>query len=245
MVKKKKFAAAVAVPLLALAAGAIIFTQTETVESSAKVSAAAKAGPNGGPICVFNDVDLDGEFFNGDLESPRDFNSKHCFGLNEEIGHLGTLRNNVDDAVSSIANNSGRTVCFWQGPDFTGGAIEVRPYTSVNLTGRMAKFNDTLTSMRACPGPEVGDGIVAYINFDEPHQKDLHITGEVRSLIDVKGNLNDQISRISNFGRKPMCGYVDGNFGGNPVLDIQPGATIIFNGHYAQFNDRLSSIRPC
>ncbi|MGW5333833.1 peptidase inhibitor family I36 protein [Streptomyces bauhiniae] len=150
---KKKLLVVIMAAIFTLGASLLLANSKFGPSASAKAdraqerSISAQRGPNGGPVCVYNDHNFSGEFtsFWDTTETPR-----HCFRSGESIGHFGSLRNEVDDNISSITNDGESVMCFYLDPDFTGLALEVNGHSRVNLNGPYSIFNDKLTSMRPC-----------------------------------------------------------------------------------------------
>ncbi|MFJ9321732.1 peptidase inhibitor family I36 protein [Streptomyces globisporus] len=80
--------------------------------------------------------------------SPRPSFQSLCLTANEQSSHLGSQ--GFDDVVSSVENRTDRTICLYADPNFTGATVEVNPQSDLNLIGHYARYNDILTSVRAC-----------------------------------------------------------------------------------------------
>ncbi|MFJ9319450.1 peptidase inhibitor family I36 protein [Streptomyces globisporus] len=142
--KKRSVLTGFALGAVLLTAGGIAVATgiSDKAATASGTEVSAKAGVPGGLTCVYKDLS-----FNGSFSSSM---QKFCFRESRSMTHVGSMRQNVDDAISSIVNRGTRTVCFYVDPDHRGAALEVNPGTSVRLTGIYERYNDRLTSFKSC-----------------------------------------------------------------------------------------------
>ncbi|MEU0360379.1 hypothetical protein [Streptomyces cyaneofuscatus] len=139
-------------------------------------------------------------------------------------------------AVLSIAAGA-----FFVIPSLTGEAtdtVKAQEVSSKNFVGG----HDISDALAELDGLKPADGVHLYRDYEVTTGGSVLVSGSQPNL--TSSGFNDTASVVLNNTDQPYCLSVDADFRG-ATIDLPPRQSVKLDGHYAKFNDQLSSLKPC